>query len=201
MTDRETMDVYAKAADDYARNFSDTKAIDMNQEADLDAFFARVPKGGLVLDLGCGPGQWAARLRDAGLIVDATDASPEMVQLAIANYRLNAKLATFEQLTVEDHYDGIWANFSLLHASRADFPGHLGRVHRALRPGGTLSIGMKLGSGEHRDSLGRFYAYYREDELRALLTEAGFTVTRSRVGNGKGLAGSDDTFVVMTAHV
>lgn len=155
----------------------------------------------MVLDLGCGPGQWAARLRDAGLIVDATDASPEMVELARANYGLAAKLATFEQLTVEDHYDGIWANFSLLHASRADFPGHLNRVHRALRPGGCLSIAMKLGSGEQRDRLGRFYAYYREDELRALLTKAGFTVSRSRIGNGKGLAGSDDTFVVMTAHV
>lgn len=199
MTDPETMQVYAEAAENYARDFSKTK--DSNQEEDLDAFFAAVPKGGLVLDLGCGPGQWAARLQEQGLVVEATDASVEMVDLAKANYGLNAKVATFEDLTVENHYDGIWANFSLLHAPRADFPSHLKRVQRALRPGGCFSIGMKLGSSESRDRLGRFYAYYGEDELRGLLTDAGFTVSRSRIGNGKGLAGSDDTFVVMTAHV
>jgi len=199
MTDPETMQVYAEAAETYARDFSETK--DSNQEEDLDAFFAAVPKGGLVLDLGCGPGQWAARLHDEGLIVEATDASPEMVALAKADHGLNAKVATFEDLTVENHYDGIWANFSLLHAPRADFPGHLKRIHRALRPGGCFSIGLKTGTGEHRDKLGRLYAYYGKDELRSLLTDAGFTVSRSRIGNGKGLAGSDDTFVVMTAHV
>ncbi|MVO17688.1 class I SAM-dependent DNA methyltransferase [Parasedimentitalea huanghaiensis] len=199
MTDQETMAVYAEAADEYADRFALTKNAD--QDADLFAFLSDVPNGGHVLDLGCGPGQWAARLRDEGLTVEATDASPEMVDLAKANYGLDAKLATFEDLADEVHYDGVWANFSLLHAPRADFPRHLKRIQRALRPGGCLSIGMKIGSGENRDHLGRFYAYYSEDELRALLTEAGFNVTRSRIGNGKGLAGSDDTFVVMTAHV
>ncbi|KAE9628942.1 class I SAM-dependent methyltransferase [Parasedimentitalea maritima] len=199
MTDQETMAVYAEAADEYADRFTQTKNAD--QDADLSAFLSDVPNGGHVLDLGCGPGQWAARLRDEGLTVEATDASPEMVDLAKANYGLDAKLATFEDLDAENQYDGVWANFSLLHASRADFPRHLKRIHRALRPGGTFSIGMKIGSGENRDHLGRFYAYYGADELCTLLTEAGFKVTRSRVGNGKGLAGSDDTFVVMTAHV
>ncbi len=199
MTDPETMQVYADTAETYALNFSKTK--DSDQEDDLDAFFAALPKGGLVLDLGCGPGQWAARLQEQGLVVEATDASAEMVELAKTNYGLNAKVAAFEDLTAENHYDGIWANFSLLHAPRVDFPSHLKRIHRALRPGGCFSIGLKTGTGEHRDKLGRLYAYYEEDELRSLLTDAGFTVSRSRIGNGKGLAGSDDTFVVMTAHV
>jgi len=199
MTDRETMEVYATAAGDYANRFA--QAQNSDQEADLQAFLANLPKAGHVLDLGCGPGHWAARIRDAGLTVDAMDASPEMAQLAKDNFDLDVQTIPFEDLTAQNRYDGIWANFSLLHAPRADFPNHLARIHRALRSGGCLSIGMKIGTGEHRDHLGRFYAYYGEQELRDLLTDAGFTVTRSRLGNGKGLAGSDDTFVVMTAHV
>ncbi|PCJ10156.1 MAG: SAM-dependent methyltransferase [Rhodobacteraceae bacterium] len=198
MTDHETMQVYAKSAEAYATCFANTKDID--QEADLVAFQAKIPIGGRVLDLGCGPGQWADRLLKAGLVVDAMDASPEMAALTKMKFGIDVQIASFEDLTVANHYDGIWANFSLLHAPRANFSGHLRRIHRALHPGGTLHIGMKLGTGEARDHLGRFYAYYGEEELRTLLTEASFTVTRTRLGNGKGLAGSDDTFVVMTAH-
>jgi len=198
MTDRETMEVYAMAADDYADRFAQTQ--DADQEADLQAFLADLPKRGHVLDLGCGPGHWAARIRDAGLTVDAMDASPEMAQLAKTKFDLDVQTNPFEALSAQNRYDGIWANFSLLHAPRVDFPSHLARIHRALRSDGCFSIGMKIGTGEHRDHLGRFYAYYEEQELRDCLASAGFTVTRSRLGNGKGLAGSDDAFVVMTAH-
>ncbi|NIZ62500.1 SAM-dependent methyltransferase [Sedimentitalea sp. CY04] len=198
MTDCETMEVYAKAAEEYAAKFADTDG--ENQDDDFDAFLNNIPADGRVLDLGCGPGHWAARLRDTGRTVDAMDASPEMAQLAKDKFGIDVQTAPFEGLTAQNRYDGIWANFSLLHAPRADFPNHLARIHCALRSGGCLSIGMKIGTGEHRDHLGRFYAYYGEQELRDLLTDAGFTVTRTRLGNGKGLAGSDDTFVVMTAH-
>mgnify|MGYP000026068163 CR=1 FL=1 len=198
MSDQETMMAYAKAASEYADKFADPGS--ENQDTDSDAFLNNIPAGGRILDLGCGPGHWAAKLRDAGLTVDAMDASPEMAQLAKSRFGLDVQVGAFDDLNAENHYDGIWANFSLLHVPRADFPNHLVRIHHALRPGGSLSIGMKIGSGERRDHLGRFYSYYGEQELRDLLTKAGFTVTRARQGNGKGLAGSVETFVVMTAH-
>ena len=59
---------------------------------------------------------------------------------------------------------------------------------------------MKLGEGEHRDELGRFYSYYGEEELTDLLGVLGYTVLSTRRGNGKGLAGAEETFVVVTAH-
>lgn len=68
----------------------------------------------------------------------------------------------------------MWASFSLLHAPRAAFPGHLARIFRALRPDGAFYVGLKGGSGEHRDALGRFYAHFGLEELRALLSAAGF---------------------------
>ncbi len=198
MSDSETLAVYARAAADYAKGFARSK--DTDQEADYAAFTERLHEGARVLDLGCGPGHWAARLCDDGYQTDALDASAEMAEHARTTYGLEVTVGPFEALETQGQYDGIWANFSLLHVPRTDFPAELARVKHALKPGGTLSIGMKLGIGEGRDSLGRFYAYYSEDELRQLLSDAGFTVLRSRRGNGEGLAGGVETFVVMTAH-
>ena len=198
MSDRETMAVYAKAAADYAKGFARSK--DTFHEPDYEAFTAGLPSGGSVLDLGCGPGHWAARFRDDGYTVTAMDASPEMATYAQDAYDLKVTVGRFEDITSKASYDGIWAFFSLLHAPRSEFPGHLLRLHNALRPRGMLALGMKLGTAEGRDELGRFYAYYSEDELRTLLSEAGFTPLGARRGNGKGLAGAEETFIVLTAH-
>jgi len=200
MSDKETLAVYAKAAGDYAERFARIENADVDQFSDLTAFFKLLPDNGLVLDLGCGPGQWAAKIRDAGYRIEGMDASSEMAALAKERFDLNVTVRTFDQLEAVEAYDGIWANFSLLHAPKAEMPEHLKRIHRALIPRGAFHIGTKLGEGEQRDHLGRFYSYYTEDELTVLLEEAGFSVVRKRTGSAVGLAGSDDTFVILTSY-
>ncbi len=196
MSDPETMAVYAARAEDYAAEV----APDPQFEVDYAAFVEGLPASGTVLDLGCGPGLWAARFRDDGYRVAATDASPEMAAIAHRTYGIEVSLAEFSDIEVRGVFDGIWAFFSLLHAPRDDFPSHLFRLRNALKPGGRLCLAMKLGEGEDRDALGRFYSYYHEDELRGILGVMGFTVEHSRFGEGKGLAGVEEGFVVLTAH-
>ncbi|QGX99414.1 class I SAM-dependent methyltransferase [Roseovarius faecimaris] len=193
--DDETLSVYAARADDYL------KMVEKEAESPiLAAFIGGLPKGAHVLDLGCGPGVSAAVMAQSGLTVEATDAVPEMVERAAANPGVMARLATFDDITGTDLYDGIWANFSLLHAPKADMPGHLARLRAALKPGGLFHIGMKTGSGEHRDSIGRFYAYYTEEELCDLLTAAGFKPFSSTRGNEPGLSGEPAPWVCIAAH-
>lgn len=184
--DARTLAVYDTQAADYARMISAAAA------PGLDRFIAAMPPGGHVLDLGAGPGNAARAMQDAGLRVDATDASAAMVEAARAQ-GVSARQATFEEIAAQgapDTYDGIWANFSLLHAPRAAFPGHLAALNRAMRPGGLLHIGMKLGEGERRDALGRFYTYYDEEALVQHLTTAGFTPVARFHGKGRGLDGT-----------
>ena len=120
-----------------------------------------------------------------------------MVKIAKNTYGLNAQVARFSDLSDEGIYDGIWANFSLLHAPRNHMPSLLSAIHKALKPQGIVHIALKLGKGESRDRLGRFYAYYNEKEILQLLANAGFEVIQKSKGRSKGLAGTMDPWIIL----
>lgn len=193
--DRETLDFYDSAAVDYADRFSLDKP-----DRDLLTFMAELPPGGHVLDFGCGPGRSSAHLVGEGFSVTAWDASQGMLDVARDRFGIVGRRARFDELNAVAEFDGIFANFSLLHAPREDMPANLARMHRALKPGGRLHLALKLGEGEKRDHLGRYYCYWREDTLRRLLSQAGFAVTRTRTGKEAGLAGVVEPFIVIGAH-
>lgn len=192
-TDRETIAVYDARAQDYADMVAQEK------HPGLDAFLSVVQSGSHVLDLGCGTGAMSRKMMDAGLTVDATDASVSMVALAVER-GVPARQGVFSDLDAVGVYDGIWANFSLLHAPREDFPIHLAAIHRALKPGGHFHIGLKLGTGAKRDGIGRFYTYYTEDELDGYLNEAGFTPITRMLGEGRGLDGTRAPWIWVLSH-
>ncbi len=196
MSDAETVGVYNARAGDYAEMTDRPGRID----PDLLTFMERLPAGAHVLDLGCGPGTASATMVAHGFVVTATDASAEMVALAARHAGVEARLATFEEIEGRDLYDGIWANFSLLHAPRDQMPGHLARLVTALKPGGMFHIGMKLGSGAQRDSIGRFYTYYSDEELSGLLEAAGLTIEDRSFGQDKGLDGTMADWICVRAH-
>lgn len=195
MADDETLAVYDDRVEEYA------SALERSEpDPDLLRFMSHVAEGGLVLDLGCGPGSAAAALRDAGFRVDPVDASRGMIELANKRHDLGARLATFDDLNAVETYDGVWANFSLLHASRARFSDHLAAIQRAIKPGGWFHIGMKTGSGERRDRLGRFYSFYEEAELEGLIEATGLRPVAHSRGRDRGLAGSLDPWITVLSH-
>jgi len=193
--DAATLAVYASRAQDYADLNADSQA-----GGSLDRFVGALPPGARVLDLGCGPGADAVAMREAGLAVDAMDASGEMVRLARRLHGLNVRCAGFETLDDVAAYDAVWASFSLLHAPKSDMPDLLMRIRRALRPSGLFGLGLKTGIGESRDSLGRFYAFYAINELEQLLAAADFTVQDMRTGASSGLDGTVAPWVRITAR-
>jgi len=194
MADAQTLDVYDGKIDDYLRL---TQA---PPSKSLLAFIKAVPAGGRVLDLGCGPGLAAAEMARHGCDVEAIDGSAEMAAAASKHPGVTARQATFDDLPSQATYHGIYANFSLLHAKRADFKRHIQACYASLRPGGSFYLAMKLGTGERRDKLGRFYTYYTAQELKDILTQASFTLTFEREGQEKGLAGDVEPFIMMSAH-
>lgn len=195
MTDPQTIALYDARATDYAQRFASAAP-----DPRLVRFISEMPAEARVLDLGCGPGRAAARIAKAGLQVDAVDASEEMVALTAQHRGVSARVATFDALDAVALYDGVWANFSLLHAPRSAMPSHLAAIQTALKPGGWFSIGLKLGSGEQRDSLGRFYTYYHDAEISGLMEAAGFVIDSREFGAEKGLDGVLAPWITLLAQ-
>lgn len=188
---RNTLDYYNRAADEYRERIKDSSTPYLNE------FTSLLNKGQRVLDLGCGPGHCAREMAEAGLIVDAVDGAAEMVELAAQIENVSAQEMLFSELAAQDTYDAVWANFSLLHAPKSEFPDCLSRIHKALKPGGLFHIGMKLDQQDGTDVLGRHYSYYSLDELRDHLIETGFAIFDQHLGSGKGMAGIDEPWVVI----
>ncbi|WP_234999042.1 bifunctional 2-polyprenyl-6-hydroxyphenol methylase/3-demethylubiquinol 3-O-methyltransferase UbiG [Ruegeria sp. AU67] len=194
MTDRKTIDAYTTRVAEYLSVPLPPEQIEARM-----AFAEAVAPGGYVLDLGSGPGADSMFFLREGLLVRALDATPAFVEHAREN-GVDAHVGTFDDVTETATFDGIYASFSLLHAPRKDFPRHLAAIHRALKPEGIFFLGLKLGTGEHRDDIDRYYTYFSQTEIEEALAEAGFTIDRITTGVGKGLAGSYDGFILVIAH-
>lgn len=189
MADDQTIAVYDAQAETYQKRFSG------GSDPAVAAFIAAMPGGAQVLDLGCGPGGASAKMQDAGLIVTAIDASQGMVDSARAQ-GVPAKLGTFEDIPGLGPFDGVWANFSLLHAPREKLPGYLRAIAHELVPGGIFHIGMKTGEGTKRDSIGRLYTYVGAEALAEMLSDAGFSITSRTNGRTEGLDGTLADWVI-----
>ena len=153
-----------------------------------------------VLDIGCGPGAAAGFMAAAGLQAEAWDPVPEMLAMAAARPGVTARQAGYDDLTALGIYDGIWANFSMLHTPLARWPAQFAAVHRALTPGGLFHFGTKLGTGEARDSIGRLYSYMDAAGLKALLADTGFALEFDRTGEEAGLSGEVAPFIILQAR-
>jgi len=143
----------------------------------------RLPPGSRVLDAGCGTGVPTARqLVEAGHKVTGLDISDEMLRLA----RRDVPDAEFQRLDIADldPYLGVFtavvAFFSLLMLPRAEIPSVLTKIHGLLEPDGHFVLSMV--EADLDDTLIHFLGSpvrvtgYVRDELRRLVTAAGFEV-------------------------
>jgi len=192
--DQKTISVYDNQAESYAELTNDSP------DKTLLEFISILKANAYILDLGCGPAQHAATMRSHGMRVDPVDASAEMVRLANENYNIGARQAKFTEINGIDLYDAVWASFSLLHATRAEFPQILTSLYSALKQDGYFHLTMKLGEGEERDKLGRFYTYYSQDELSDYLKTTGFTIENITIGEAMGLAGFVEPWIMFTSQ-
>ncbi len=143
----------------------------------LRGFLALLPPGGTILELGCGAGNHSAVMLAEGFSVRATDGSPEMAEIASQRLGHAVEAMRFDQLDALQAYDGVWASACLLHVPRDELAGILARIHRALRPSGVFYASYKMGEGDGRDSLGRYYNYASPEWLEATYASAGPWIT------------------------
>jgi SAM-dependent methyltransferase len=165
--DEETLNFYRRNAEAYA-GWAKAPSVRLN------GFLALLPKGGSILELGCGAGNHSAVMLEAGFKVRATDGSPEMAEIASRRLGWRVDAMRFDELAEQEAYDGVWASACLLHVPREELSGILRRIRRALKRDGVFYASFKIGEGnDGRDSLGRYYNYPSPEWLEAAYAAAG----------------------------
>ena len=137
----------------------------------VDTFLARLPDGARVLELGCGTGQLARHVADAGFSVSAIDLSPGNIAAATAR-GVDARVADFSDLPFEDNsFDAAFAVQSLIHVPKGDLPD----VHREIRrilTDGSILLSVTWGGESHEGPVEdewldppRYFAFHTDEEL------------------------------------
>lgn len=166
----QTISYYEKNAKEFCKN-----TVDIDMSYCRDKFLKYLKSGAAILDAGCGSGRDSVAFKQLGYQVTAMDASPQICQEAekVLGHKVLCK--TFEELDDENVYDGIWACATLLHVSKGKMAEVMYRLKRALKEGGVLYASFKYGE-EEKNVNGRFFNYYTEQSLRALMEKSGFEV-------------------------
>ena len=193
--DEATLAFYQREAPSYTASGS------QGQSRHLDGFLDRLEPGARILELGCGGGRDAAHMTKRGFAVDPTDGTPAMVRKAQERWDLPARVMRFDELGSRAEYDAVWAHASLLHCPREQLVSVLGRIHAALKPGGWFFANFKLGNGEGRDGLGRYYNFPDRDWLELqYLDAAGWQSITCEEEAGGGYDGVAREWICVTAR-
>ena len=136
---------YDTVASAYETRFVDELDAKPRDRELLASFAARVTDP--VVELGCGPGQVGAFLRNRRHVV-GIDLSVEMTRLA--RRRLDGvAVADIRCLPLADmSVGGIVAFYSLIHLHRRELPAAFAEIARVLRPDAPLLVAVHEGEGE-----------------------------------------------------
>ena len=175
---------YDKIADAYARELFGELAHKPRDRELLDRFAARVHGRGQICDMGCGPGQVARYLHDAGASVFGLDLSPRMVEAA---RRLNPDISFREgnmmDLNLPDAaLAGVAAFYAIVNIPEESLASVFREIHRVLEPGGLLLTAFHVGSEviEKEELWGQVvsmdFFFFQTLAIRRKLEAAGFVV-------------------------
>jgi SAM-dependent methyltransferase len=134
-----------------------------------EPFLARIPGGGRILDAGCGSGRDTKAFLTRGYDVQAFDASPTLARMASSLAGVEVAVLRFQDVAFDARFDGIWACASLLHVPMSELGDAVGRLIRALVPGGILYASFKSGEGERREG-GRHFTDFTPRSIERFLS-------------------------------
>lgn len=144
-----------------------TFSIDMSNL--YNEFLNNIPKGGDILDLGCGSGRDSKAFIDRGYKVTAVDGSKELAKSASKVIGQEVLVSRFEDLSLVDKFDGIWACASLLHVNRNNIVDVIRRISLNLNDNGVFYMSFKYGTDEYIDEKGRYFNCYTEGTFNELI--------------------------------
>ncbi len=151
-----------------------------------DAFASRLPRGGRLLDAGCGGGTAAAVRSSATVRVVGLDFA--RAQLQLFENRVPAASPVMGDMTHlpfrAGSFDGIVSLYAIIHVPREEHARLIREFHRVLRPSGMalLCMGEVDLPGDVAEYMGTemFWSHFDAETNHRILEENGFAVLEER---------------------
>ena len=178
-----TLDYYNKNSEEY---FNSTLNVDMTNT--YKAFLKLLPKGGKILDLGCGSGRDSMNFMKLGYEVTAVDGAKELAKRASVLLGKEVIVSTFEELELKEKFHGIWACASLLHIKREDLKIVLNNLYNNLEDNGVFYMSFKYGEKEYVDDKNRYFNCFTDESIISFINEntkyniLGLYITEDKLG-------------------
>ncbi len=173
-----TRATYDRIAENYAAANSDVPATVRDS---LARFLGELMPGGVVADVGCGPGRDLVELRRGGARAFGFDLSLGMLTAGHREGVVQCDMGAIPIATAS--LDGLWCAAAFLHIPRERGPGVLAGFARAVRPGGVLHLSVSEGEGEsvepraYGSAAARLFVHHDRGDLAHLLPRVGFAIT------------------------
>ena len=175
---------YDRVAEEYARRiFDELQHKPMDREL-LDRFVRDTRGRSEICDMGCGPGQVARYLKDAGASVFGLDLSPGMLQQARKlNPDIEFREGNMMALDLANaSLAGIAAFYAMVNIPRKSLPVVFRELLRVLQPGGLLLLAFHTGDAVLQENelwgqpITMHFLLLPPLEIRRELEDAGFVV-------------------------
>lgn len=164
--ENKTLDFYNNNSKSYIES---TLSVDMSHL--YKDFLKHIPKGGYILDLGCGSGRDSLEFIKQGYSVTAVDGSKELSIAASKLIEQEVICSKFEELQLTEKFHGIWACASLLHVNRKDILDVIKNTSSNLKDNGVFYMSFKYGEKEYIDEKGRYFNCYTEETFNELISK------------------------------
>ena len=178
-----TLDYYNKNSEEY---FNSTLNVDMTNT--YKAFLKLLPKGGKILDLGCGSGRDSMNFIKLGYEVIAVDGAKKLAKKASVLLGNEVIVSTFEELELKEKFHGIWACASLIHIKREDLKTVLNNLYNNLDDNGVFYMSFKYGEKEYVDDKNRYFNCFTDESIISFINEntkyniLGLYITEDKLG-------------------
>ena len=158
--DTSTIDYYNRNYDTFVES---TRDVDFSEIQ--NTFMDMLPNKAEILDFGCGSGRDTKCFLDQGYQVEAIDGSVELCRLASEYTGIEVRDMLFQELDVQEKYDGIWACASILHLPKKQLREVLKNMYAALKSEGWIYTSFKYGefTGERN---GRYFTDFTTDTFK-----------------------------------
>lgn len=173
---------YEKIADWYDEH----RSRDLMEKKYLELIIQSIPKGGSILDLGCGMGEPLAQFFiERGYQVTGIDASREMIKLCQRRFPgQHFFIADMRYIELHEQFDAIIAWDSFFHLPPDDQRAMFGIFESHVKPQGILMFTSGADSGEvwgENGGQNLYHASLSIDEYNQLLQEHHFVVIKHEI--------------------